>query len=88
MKTCSLIARRINVGIEENYLTHYRKRLFCRVSQTLGKTLKTLGKGHTEEKTSAKGTLPSAFRRALGKDFAKRLGPHSAKFKRRDGGGT
>jgi hypothetical protein len=47
-----------------------------------------LGKGHTEEKLSAQGTLPSAFRRALGKAFAERKVPHSAKFKRRDGAGT
>jgi hypothetical protein len=47
-----------------------------------------LGKGHTEEKMSAKGSLPSAFRRALGKDFAERKVPPSAKFKSRDGAGT
>jgi hypothetical protein len=47
-----------------------------------------LGKGHTEEKISAKGTLPSAFRQALGKAFADRKVSHSAKFKRRDGAGT
>jgi hypothetical protein len=47
-----------------------------------------LGKGHTEERMSAKRTLPSAFRRALGKAFAERKVLHSAKFKRRDGAGT
>jgi hypothetical protein len=47
-----------------------------------------LGKGHTEEKMSAKGTLPSPFRRALGKAFAERKVLHSAKFKRRDGADT
>jgi hypothetical protein len=46
-----------------------------------------LGKGHTEERLSAKGTLPSAFRRALGKAFAERKAPRSANFKRRDGTG-
>jgi hypothetical protein len=46
-----------------------------------------LGKGHTEERLSAKGTLPSAFRRALGKAFAERKVPRSANFKRRDGTG-
>jgi hypothetical protein len=47
-----------------------------------------LGKGHTEERLSAKGTLPSAFRRALGKTFAERKAPRSANFKRRDGTGN
>jgi hypothetical protein len=47
-----------------------------------------LGKGHTEEKMSTKGTLPSAFHRALGKAFAEHKVPHSAKFKRRDGVGA
>jgi hypothetical protein len=46
-----------------------------------------LGKGHTEERLSAKGTLPSAFRRALGKAFAERKVPRSANFERRDGTG-
>jgi hypothetical protein len=46
-----------------------------------------LGKGHTEERFSAKGSLPSAFRRALGKAFAERKAPRSANFKRRDGTG-
>jgi hypothetical protein len=46
-----------------------------------------LGKGHTEERLSAKGSLPSAFRRALGKVFAECKAPRSAKFKRRDGTG-
>jgi hypothetical protein len=58
------------------------------VSKTLGKAPKTLGKGHTEEKMSAKRTLPGAFRQALGKAFAERKIPHSAKFKRRDGAET
>ncbi|PVH48307.1 hypothetical protein PAHAL_4G304800 [Panicum hallii] len=47
-----------------------------------------LGKEHTEKELSAKGTLPSAFHRALGKAFAERKVPHSAKCKRRDGAGT
>jgi hypothetical protein len=46
-----------------------------------------LGKGHTEERLSAKGSLPSAFRRALGKVFAECHAPRSANFKRRDGTG-
>jgi hypothetical protein len=39
-----------------------------------------LGKGDTAQEKMAKGTLPSAFCRALGKDFAECLVPHSAKL--------
>jgi hypothetical protein len=85
------------VLVEAKVKGHYRKRPLCRVSKTLSKGQKhsanalpsvALSKGHTEEKMSAKGTLPSAYRRALGKVFAERKVPRSAKFKRRDGAGT
>jgi hypothetical protein len=57
---------------------HYRNRVLCRVSKTLGKGYFTLGKGfaetlgkeHSAKISSAKGSLPSAFFRTLGKDFA------------------
>jgi hypothetical protein len=42
------------------------------VSKTLGKGYFTFGKGkeHSAQISSAKGSLPSAFFRTLGKDFA------------------
>jgi hypothetical protein len=47
---------------------HYRNRVLCRVSKTLGKGYFTLG--NSAKISSAKGSLPSAFFRTLGKDFA------------------
>jgi hypothetical protein len=49
---------------------HYRNRVLCRVSKTLGKDYFTLGKEHSTIFLSAKGSLPSTFFRTLGKDFA------------------
>jgi hypothetical protein len=48
--------------------THYRNRVLCRVSKTLGKGF--AGKEHSAKISSAKGSLPNAFFRTLGKDFA------------------
>jgi hypothetical protein len=56
---------------------HYRNRILCRVSKTLGKgyftlgTGFTLGKEHSANISSAKDSLPSAFFRTLGKDFCR-----------------
>jgi hypothetical protein len=75
-------------------LHHYRIKDLCRVSTTLGKALKTLGKGFagvTPGKGQsvviipAKTSLLSAFCRALGKGFAQCQIRHSAKKSRRDG---
>jgi hypothetical protein len=40
---------------------HYRARLLCRVSQTLGKGHYTLGKEYLANILSTKGSLPSTF---------------------------
>jgi hypothetical protein len=40
---------------------HYRNRVLCRVSKTLGKDYFTLGKEHSAKISSAKGSLSSAF---------------------------
>jgi len=64
-------------------MIHYRIHRLCRVPQALGKARNTLGKdfagkGHTAKKLTAKGSLPSAICRALGKAFAE-CRKHSAK---------
>jgi hypothetical protein len=59
-----------SAGLEPDHEKHYRNRVLCRVSKTLGKDYFTLGKKHSAKISSAKGFLPSAFIRTLGKDFA------------------
>jgi len=53
--------------------SHYRRQLFCRVPAALGQGTIALSKGPSTNFRSAKGSLPSAFYRALGKDFAECL---------------
>jgi hypothetical protein len=58
-----------SVKVSNHFFTfkpnHYRNRALC-----LSKAQFALSKGHTAKKLSAKGSLPSAICRALGKGFA------------------
>ena len=79
------LAPRMTEIVKDNQTTfikgrkHYRRQLFCRVSQTLGKGRYilgkafaecTLGKGRSVNSLSAKTSLSSALYQALGKAFA------------------
>jgi hypothetical protein len=56
-----VLVKNVVVHIGLRYRVHYRNRVLCRVAKAIL---------HSAKISSAKGSLPSAFFRTLGKDFA------------------